>query len=117
MRRFLIAARKRGTDPLADAMGFIGICLVVAASFALTGCATALAGIQKCERRYVGTVSGGVIQPTVLAGTADIKCCPVGTYAAPDKTHCIPLPPGTPVAGGPRPMRLGALVGGPPTPR
>ena len=83
------------------------ILLIGAAALVLSGCQTALAGIQKCERHYVGTVSGGVIQPTVLAGTADIKCCPAGTYASPDKSHCLPLPAGTPIAG----LAIGRFVG------
>lgn len=65
----------------------------------LSGCSTVYSGLQKCERHYDGTVSGGTIQPAVLAGSAKIDCCPVGTYSNPDHTFCLPLPPGTPVPG------------------
>lgn len=66
--------------------------LILSLIIPLSGCASVYAGIQKCERHYNGTISGGTIQPGVLAGTARVDCCPVQTYSSPDHTHCLPLP-------------------------
>lgn len=69
---------------------------IAAAALALSGCQTVLKDLQGCERHYDGTVSGGAIQPAVLAGSALIDCCPVGTYATEDHQHCVPIPKGEP---------------------
>ncbi len=73
---------------------------LLSAALALGGCQTVLKDLQGCERHYDGTVSGGTIQPAVLAGSAKIDCCPVGTYGVNSGTpsaRCEPLPPGTPL--------------------
>lgn len=62
----------------------------LAAATALSGCQTILKDLQTCERHYDGNVSGGTISPTVLAGTAKIDCCPVGTVANANHTNCVP---------------------------
>lgn len=64
--------------------------IILAAALALSGCATVLKDIQTCERHYNGTVSGGAIQPAVLAGAALIDCCPVGYVSTPDHKGCQP---------------------------
>lgn len=70
----------------------------------LSGCQSVLAGLQKCERHYDGTVAGGGMAPPVVAGKALVDCCPVGTYSSQDHTYCIPLPSS---------VGVGATVGGP----
>ena len=63
-----------------------------AAAVALSGCQSVLKDIQGCERHYNGTVSGGTINPAILAGSAKIDCCPVNTVANADHTNCVPVP-------------------------
>ncbi len=63
---------------------------VVALALSLGGCQTVLKDLQTCERHYNGTVSGGTIQPAVLAGAALIDCCPVGYVSTPDHKGCAP---------------------------
>lgn len=69
-----------------------------AACLALAGCASVLKDLEKCERHYNGTVSGGTMTPAVLAGQGKVDCCPVSGMV-PDATHsnCVwpaakPLP-------------------------
>ncbi len=56
----------------------------------LSGCASVLKDLQGCERHYNGTVSGGAIQPAVMAGAALIDCCPVGYVSTVDHKGCEP---------------------------
>ena len=69
---------------------FLLAAALAAGCFALSGCASVLKDIQSCERHYNGTVSGGAIQPAVLAGAALIDCCPVNYVSTPDHKGCEP---------------------------
>ena len=62
--------------------------LAVALALPLAACQSLLSDIQKCERHYNGTVSGGTLTPAVLAGSALVDCCPVGYVSTPDHKGC-----------------------------
>lgn len=64
--------------------------LILILAVGLSGCSTVLKNLEACERHYNGNVSGGTISPAVIAGTAIIDCCPVGTVANQAHDLCIP---------------------------
>lgn len=58
----------------------------VCAAVLLSGCATVLKDLAKCERHLDGTISGGTITPAVFAGKGNVDCCPVAGMV-PNDTH------------------------------
>lgn len=66
--------------------------LVLAAALALTGCNSVMKDLNACEKHLDGTISGGTIQPAILAGKAVVDCCPVaGTGPNENHTGCVPI--------------------------
>lgn len=80
---------------------------LLAVAVALCAC-QGMNDISACERHYDGTVSGGTIQPTIIAGAAKIDCCPVNTVATTDHKNCTPVAPAVSPA-----LTTGATVSGP----